>query len=111
MYTLCREEARTASGAKDNDSTSIRGNRVKNSTEFVIAAEHPLFSSTIDAAALPTEVYLYFHWKNKPQWNALFMDGHAAPVLVDKARMTPTTTVPPGQRYRGDGFNLERLPI
>jgi prepilin-type N-terminal cleavage/methylation domain-containing protein len=103
LYTLCRNLP------ADTNATSIKANQIRNSSEFVVAAEHPLLASAYED---PTSLgfYTYFHWKGKPMWNAVFLDGHAATCTLT-GDMNKNTTAPAGSRYRGDNFNLERTPV
>ena len=103
VFTLCRNLP------ADTNGTSIKATQIRNSSEFVVGAEHPLLSSAYED---PTTLgfYTYFHWKGKPMWNAVFLDGHAATCTLT-ADMNRNTTAPAGSRYKGENFNLERTPV
>lgn len=102
------------------DQHSVKQTQIRNPTEFIVAGENPIFqpltATTVDSTGF--KIYQYFHWKGRNKWNALFADGHCAPVEVNlgtgPGQMSPSLigdgTSIPGARYKGDGFNFERVP-
>ena len=107
-YTIVREDV--YNGAVKVNDLSIKGADVRNSSEFVIAADHPLVSKVFENINLG--IYDYFHGgkTNRPRWNALFADGHAATIELPRGWSTAVAaTKMPGKRFVGDGYNFERL--
>lgn len=93
-----------------NEAASINASQIGNSGEFVIAGEDPLFQASIGYGV--ATFFTFFHYPGLNQWNALFADGHAAPITIPASWDTATKpTLPRGARFKGDGFNLEWTPI
>lgn len=126
FYTINYHVQNAVSGDLSQRNHSIKITHVKNTQEFVIAGENPIFQATLDTGAIA--VPQYYHFPGKRAWNAAFADGHAALVTVpksmdplmstrfpgtvrDPSTWGPTTAGIPGSRFRGDGYNFERLPI
>jgi prepilin-type N-terminal cleavage/methylation domain-containing protein len=109
IYTLPRDDL--YNGATKDNRFSIKNSQVRNHSEFVIAGEHPAMSHAFDATGLTVGygIFTYFHWKGIPRWNVLFADGHAAPIDMEPNMRVNAVGKPPGVRYQGDGFNLERI--
>ncbi|HEY2760136.1 MAG TPA: type II secretion system protein [Pirellulales bacterium] len=87
---------------------SIRSTKIRNSSEFVVGGENPVFIPI--GGDDGTVFYKYYHYKNRQQFNVLFMDGHASSISIPAAWYVAGYNGTPGGRYHGDGFNFERLP-
>lgn len=131
FYTINYHILSDTSTAQTSQRThSIKISNVQNTAEFIIAGENSLMQASVDGSVATQginqlAVPLYYHFKNKRAWNAAFADGHAALVVVPEymdpsvgtaSSKYPNAVVPsyfnvPGARYKGDGFNFERLPI
>jgi prepilin-type N-terminal cleavage/methylation domain-containing protein/prepilin-type processing-associated H-X9-DG protein len=110
LYTLAVPGVNTSSPLADRLAT-IKASKIRNSSEFIIAGEHPLLAAVFDPNPLTADTGFnnYFHFKGKKKWNALFADGHADMVELE-TKMTPTSANLPGERYKGTNYNFERLP-
>lgn len=90
------------------NATSIRSSKIRNSSEFVLAGENPVFIPI--GGDDGTVYYKYYHYKDRKEFNVLFADGHAAPITIPAAWYATNYAGVAGVRYAGDGFNFERLP-
>ena len=107
ILSLVREDV--YNGASKVNDLSIKGSEVRNSSEFVIAGDHPLISKVMET--VPLTVFNYFHGgKNQlPRWNALFADGHVVTIELPKTwNPALALTGTPGKRFMGDNWNFER---
>ena len=107
IYSVVRDDV--YSGATMVNDLSIRGSQVKNASVYAYAGDHPLVSKVFEVINLG--IYDYFHGgkANRPRWNALFADGHAATVELPPGwSANVALTGPSGKRFMGDGWNFER---
>jgi prepilin-type N-terminal cleavage/methylation domain-containing protein/prepilin-type processing-associated H-X9-DG protein len=112
LYTLLRKGA--ALGVPDT--LYLKATKIRNSSEFIIAGEHPLFQAVFQTNQdiIDGGFSSYFHFKGKRNWNALFADGHAALIQLEPKHTTAVLSdanAIPGERYHGNGYNFERLPL
>ena len=91
---------------------AIKATKIRNSSEFIVGGEHPLFQAVFQTSAEVVDGGFspYFHFKKLRRWNGLFADGHASTIDLEP-RMTPSSTEEAGVRYRGNGFSFEYLPL
>lgn len=81
---------------------TVRGSQVKSSSTFVVACENAGMSKPYNDTT-QVKNFLRFHYPKNDRWNAMFADGHSAPIDILTSR---AITSPPSPPSSGDGWKM-----